>query len=286
VTAPLVLKTPRLAGTARRASRRGGHVLAGAPPATAEVLAEEIPVGFTYNGEAHAVMLASPCDLEDFARGFTLTQGIVESVSEIESITVGTSLAGIECALRIPAERASALRPDARRLAGVSACGLCGVRELEDAVRWPGAVTAARKISARALHLACAGLRVGQRLFEATGATHAAAFANTTGEVLYLREDVGRHNALDKLVGALAAANCDARQGFIVVTSRASVEMVQKAARAGVGVLAAVSAPTALAVTLADSVGLTLLGFVRDGRHTVYTHPSRIEHESVDGGRP
>lgn len=284
MTAPRAFKTSRLAGTARRASRRGGHVAAGTSPATAEVLAEEIPVGFTYNGEAHAVMLATPCDLEDFARGFTLTQGIVESVSEIESITVRTSLSGIECALRIPVARASALRPDARRLAGVSACGLCGVRELEDAVRWPGAVTAARTISARALHLACAGLRAGQRLFEATGATHAAAFASTAGEVLYLREDVGRHNALDKLVGALAAANCDARQGLIVVTSRASVEMVQKAARAGVGVLAAVSAPTALAVTLADSVGLTLLGFVRDGRHTVYTHPSRIETDAVDGG--
>lgn len=280
-----ILKTPQPAGTTRRALQSFGKPAPDlgdteTPSGTAEILAEEVPVAFLYNGDAHAVMLATPCDLEDFARGFTLTQGIVESAREIESIEIRTDLAGIECNVRIPASRAAALAPDARRLPGVSACGLCGVRTLEDAVRWPAAVTSTVTIASRALHHAHAALRARQPMFLATGATHAAAYAAATGEVLCLREDVGRHNALDKLVGALAAEGLDLDRGFVIVTSRASVEMVQKAARAGIGLLAAVSAPTALAVTLADSVGLTLLGFVRNGRHTVYTHPERI----VDDG--
>jgi len=289
MSTPRLPKPARLAGTTRRAMRRLGELPLEAPgtsdaAAAAESLAEEVPIAFTYNGEPYAVMLATPCDLEDFARGFALTQGIVDTADEIEAIEIKPGLAGIECAARIPAARAAALAPDARRLPGVSGCGLCGVRALEDAVRWPGAVTSAVAVSGRALHLAFAELRLRQPVFAATGATHAAAYARADGEVpgeiLLVREDVGRHNALDKLVGALAMSNIDPGQGFIVVTSRASVEMVQKAARAGVGVLAAVSAPTALAVTLADSVGLTLLGFVRDGRHTVYAHPRRI----VDDG--
>lgn len=287
MSTPRVHKPARLAGTTRRAMRRLGEPALDAlpyargAPATAETLAEEVPIAFVYNGEAHAVMLATPCDLEDFARGFTLTQGIVAAATEIEAIEIRPELAGIECAIRIPAARAAALAPDARRLPGVSACGLCGIRTLEDAVQWPGAVDSSVRVSGRALHLALAGMRARQPMFLATGATHAAGFANEAGEVLCVREDVGRHNALDKLVGALVGAGLDPRRGFVVVTSRASVEMVQKAARAGIGLLAAVSAPTALAVTLADSTGLTLLGFVRDGRHTVYTHPERV----VDDGR-
>lgn len=285
MSAPRPPKPARLAGTTRRAMRRLGELPLAAPGASdaaaAESLAEEVPIAFTYNGEPYAVMLATPCDLEDFARGFALTQGIVDTADEIEAIEIRPSLAGIECAARIPAARVAALAPDARRLPGVSGCGLCGVRALEDAVRWPGAVASAVAVSGRALHRAFAELRQRQPVFAATGATHAAAYARIDGEVLFVREDVGRHNALDKLVGALAVSNIDADQGFIVVTSRASVEMVQKAARAGVGVLAAVSAPTALAVTLADGVGLTLLGFVRDGRHTVYAHPQRIVDDEV-----
>ncbi len=250
-------------------------------PATAETLAEEVPIAFSYNGEAHAVMLATPCDLEDFARGFTLTQGIVDTATEIEAIEIRPDIAGIVCAVRIPPARAAALKPDARRLPGVSACGLCGIRTLEDAVQWPGRIESRIAVEGRALHRAYAGMRARQPMFLATGATHAAGFADETGEVLCVREDVGRHNALDKLLGALIAAGLDPRRGFLVVTSRASVEMVQKAARAGVGLLAAVSGPTALAVSLADSAGLTLLGFVRDGRHTVYTHPERL----ADAGR-
>ncbi|MGE3771657.1 MAG: formate dehydrogenase accessory sulfurtransferase FdhD [Gammaproteobacteria bacterium] len=285
MSAPRVHKPTRPAGTTRRAMRRLGEPAPDLPyahgaPATAETLAEEVPIAFTYNGEAHAVMLATPCDLEDFARGFTLTQGIVDSAAEIEAIEIRPELAGIECAIRIPAARAAALAPDARRLPGLSACGLCGIRTLEDAVRWPGPVDSHVRVSGRALHLAFAGMRTRQPMFLATGATHAAGYADEAGEVLCVREDVGRHNALDKLIGALVAAGIDPRRGFAIVTSRASVEMVQKAARAGIGLLAAVSAPTALAVSLADSTGLTLLGFVRNGRHTVYTHPERV----VDDG--
>lgn len=282
------MRPPRLqrpAGTTRRAMRRLGEPACDLPyandaPATAETLAEEVPVGFSYNGEPHAVMLATPCDLEDFARGFSVTQGIVGDVAEIEAIEIRPELAGIECAIRIPAARAAALQPDARRLPGVSACGLCGIRTLEDAVQWPARVDARITVEGRALHRAFKGMRALQPMFLATGSTHAAGFANEAGEVLCVREDVGRHNALDKLIGALFAAGLDPHRGFVVVTSRASVEMVQKAARAGVGLLAAVSGPTALAVSLADSAGVTLLGFVRDGRHTVYTHPERV---LVDG---
>ncbi len=255
--------------------------IAGDAPATAETLAEEVPIAFSYNGEAHAVMLATPCDLEDFARGFTLSQGIVAAAVEIEAIEIRPELAGIVCEVRIPPARAAALAPDARRLPGVSACGLCGIRTLEDAVQWPARVESQIEVEGAALHRAFAGMRARQPMFLATGATHAAGFANEAGEVLCVREDVGRHNALDKLIGALIATGLDPRRGFVVITSRASVEMVQKAARAGIGLLAAVSGPTALAVTLADSTGLTLLGFVRDGRHTVYTHPQRV----VDDGR-
>ena len=271
-----------MAGTARRTARRcgAGILPMGRAPATAEVLAEEVPVALSYNGEVHAVMLASPGDLEDFALGFSLTQGIITHPGELESLVVRGELAGIELAMRIPAARAALLVPDARRLAGSTGCGLCGQRRMEDAVRWPGAVTATHRFDGAAIHLALAGLRARQLLFDATGATHAAGWSLPNGEMLLAREDVGRHNALDKLIGALAAGGRDAGEGFIVVTSRASVEMVMKAASAGVGLMAAVSAPTALAVTLADSTGMSLLGFARDGRHTVYAHAWRLRDDA------
>lgn len=289
-SAPRILKPAHPAGTTRRTMRRLGEPACDLPATperstTAEILAEEVPIGFTYNGEPYAVMLATPCDLEDFTRGFTLTQGIVETAAEILAIDVKPGLAGIECAVRIPAPRAAAVQRDARRLPGLSGCGLCGVRTLEDAVQWPEPVASTLSIDGRALHRAIAALRARQPLFAATGATHAAAFATAHGEVSCVREDVGRHNALDKLIGALLAAEVDPHSGFIAVTSRASVEMVQKTARAGIGLLAAVSAPTALAVALADSLGLTLLGFVRDGRHTVYAHPARLDDDGLAAQR-
>jgi len=252
----------------------------------AHALAEEVPVALVYSGLPYAVMLASPCDLEDFAVGFSLSAGVVEDPGEIEAVAVRRDLAGYEIAIRIPAARAARLAPDARTLAGNSACGLCGVRRLEDAVRPPRQVTARSVTNAAAVHRALAALRASQAMHRATGGTHAAAWADVEGGIVWVREDVGRHNALDKLVGAVARAGAEPREGMLLVTSRASVELVQKAATAGAGILVAISAPTALAVSLADGAGLTLLGFARDGRHTVYTHPWRLQGlqaESHDG---
>jgi FdhD protein len=269
----------RIAGTTRRgaASRpaSAGH---------AQALAEEVPAALVYNGLPHAVMLVSPCDLEDFAIGFSLSGGVVEHPDEIESVAVRRDLAGIELAIRIPDQRAARLAPDTRSLAGNSACGLCGVRRLEDAVRAPRAVTAQVVSSGAAVHRALAALRKAQAMHRATGATHAAAWADAEGELGWVREDVGRHNALDKLVGALARAGAEPGAGMLLMTSRASVELVQKAATAGAGILVAISAPTALAVSLADGAGLTLLGFARDGRHSVYTHPWRLREPAPEGG--
>ena len=239
-------------------------------------VAEETPVAFEYNGISHAVMLATPADLEDFALGFSLSEGILGAARELYDCEVLPDPRGVRVALRVPAERFMRLKEMRRSLAGRTGCGLCGTESLQHAVRIPAAVTAAVRFSADTLYAGLASMQTGQALQHKTGATHAAAWVSGSGELALLREDIGRHNALDKLVGALARADIDAAGGALLVTSRASVEMVQKAAACGAGVLAAVSAPTALAVRMAEQCGLTLLGFVREGRHVAYTHTYRI----------
>lgn len=245
-----------------------------------ELVAEEVPVAFSYNGIAHAVMLASPLDLEDFALGFTLGERIVRHPRDVYDIEVEHTARGIAIALRIAAGAMARLKGTRLARTGKTGCGLCGVDSLayfeQDACRPEACAPAGTRFEAAALHRAMKEMAARQGLHHATGAVHAAGWAGRDGELLCIREDIGRHNALDKLVGALARDRVDPGTGFAVVTSRASFEMVQKAARAGIGLLAAISAPTALAVTMAEGAGLTLAGFVRGGRHVVYSNPQRL----------
>ena len=247
-----------------------------------DALAAEAPVALLFNGIAHVVMMATPCDLEDLARGFALSEGIVAAVAEIGAVTVTERLSGFEVALAVPAARAAALPAGGRALEARSGCGLCGVRTLEDAIRQPPSVGAGPRIEETALHRALAAIGAQQAINRVSGATHAAGWARADGELVCVREDVGRHNALDKLIGALAVRGFDPAAGFLLLTSRASYEMVVKAAMAGITVLAAMSAPTALAVSLAQSAGLTLIAFARRDGHVIYTRPERL----VAGGVP
>ena len=239
-------------------------------------VAEEVPVALVYNDVPHVVMMATPRDLGELALGFSLSEAVIADAEELEVLASNTLLEGIELRLRIPPERATALAARRRNLAGRSGCGLCGVEALEDALRQPAPLRGGPRIDAATLQHALAQLGERQPLNVATGATHAAAWVLADGSIALLREDVGRHNALDKLVGALARAHADLQAGFLVVTSRASSEMVQKAATAGITLLAAISAPTALAIQLATSSGLSLIGFARAGSHVAYAHPWRI----------
>lgn len=239
-------------------------------------VAEEVPVALQYNGQAYAVMLASPADLEDFALGFSLTENIINSREELLRIEVREELSGIQIAMEIPPQRAAKLAPNTRTLAGNSGCGLCGTRQLEDVVRWPPTVAASTSLDSAALNRALAAMPDYQPMYRITGATHAAAWCLPNGDIALVREDVGRHNALDKLMGAMARAAHATGHGALLLTSRASYEMVQKAAWCGVAIVVAVSAPTALAIAIAEHAHITLIGLARDGRYVAYTHPSRI----------
>nr|WP_219339624.1 formate dehydrogenase accessory sulfurtransferase FdhD [Luteimonas salinisoli] len=240
-------------------------------------VAEEVPVAFVYNDLPFAVMMATPADLEDFALGFAISEGIVADAGQARIENVGHLLEGVEIRLRIPGHRAQALERRRRSLSGRSGCGICGSELLEAALRRPDAVGPGVTIAERALYAALRQLREGQALNARTGATHAAGWADADGRILLLREDVGRHNALDKLIGAMLRGSHDPQAGFAVVTSRASYEMAMKAAGAGIALLAAISAPTALAISLAERADLTLIGFAREDGYAVYTHPHRID---------
>ncbi|MGD9943599.1 MAG: formate dehydrogenase accessory sulfurtransferase FdhD [Burkholderiaceae bacterium] len=244
---------------------------------------DEVPVALEFNGVSHAVMLATPCDLEDFALGFSLTEGLLRDRSELFDVEVSESPQGITVALDISAEAFTRLKGRRRNLAGRTGCGLCGTESLQQAIRAPSPVTHAPRLNASALRRALGQLRSRQPLQQATGACHAAAWCALDGEVRLVREDVGRHNALDKLIGALVRAGLPAADGFALITSRASYEMVHKAASAGIGVLAAISAPTALAVRTAEAAQLSLLGFARDDEWVAYSYPERIDTD--DGHR-
>jgi FdhD protein len=239
-------------------------------------VAEEVPVAFVYSGRAHAVMMATPADLEDFAVGFTLSEGIVGSRAEIVRVRVSPHSRGVELAIEIPAAAAERLAERSRAIAGRTGCGLCGVEAIDDAVRAPRAVTSALAVEPEALWRAGAALDARQPFNRQTHAVHGAAWAASDGELRVVREDVGRHNALDKVLGALAREGVDPSTGFLVVTSRASFELVQKAAAFGVPLLAAVSRPTGLAVRLAERCGMTLAGLLRGRTANLYTHPERV----------
>jgi FdhD protein len=242
-------------------------------------VAEEVPVAIAYNNRPHVVMMATPADYEDFAVGFSLTEEIVASPDQIESITVVPYNQGVEIHLVIPHAEAEALAERGRQLVGRTGCGLCGVQTITDALRPPRTVAPPRQpIEPEALWRAESALMGRQTLNQATAAVHAAAWATADGTLEVVREDVGRHNALDKVIGALARAKTDASQGFIVMTSRASYELVQKVSIVGVPLLAAVSRPSGLAIRLAESAGIAIVGLLRGRSANVYTHREHISH--------
>jgi FdhD protein len=271
---PLATVLP--AGAVRREveRHRGGAALS-----VSDAVAEEIPVAFVYNDRPHAVMLSTPADLEDFALGFSLSEAIIADAGEFGGVEVVPALAGIELRIAIPEARAAVLDSRVRQLTGRTGCGLCGAQTLEAAVRHPAPVAEPQPFDEAALQRALAQLKTRQTINVATGATHAAAWASSDGEVNLAREDVGRHNALDKLIGAMMSAKVEVRDGFLVVTSRASYEMVMKAATVGIGILAAISAPTALAIALANEANVTLVGFARPDGYSVYAHAQRLRQD-------
>jgi FdhD protein len=260
-----------------RTTYRGDTVTRGT-----RAIPEEIPVALTYNRSAYAVMLATPADLEDFALGFSLTEGIVRSAADIEELTIVPTEHGIELRMWLAPEHADTITRRQRRLAGPSGCGLCGLESLADAIRTPPRVAASTAhFDAAAIHTAMASLPAAQKLNQQTHAVHAAAFWHPQRGLVALREDVGRHNALDKLAGALARDGVAVAEGLLLLSSRISVELVQKAAMLGAPVVVAVSAPTALAVRLADEAGITLIGIARADGFEVFTHPERIALQQV-----
>ena len=241
----------------------------------ADWLAEEVPVALLFNGISHAVMMASPADLDDFALGFGLTEGLLASAAELYGCEAVPVAEGIELRLEVSSACAWRLKEARRTLAGRTGCGLCGTDSLKQ-VRRELPVAPVVRVPAGALNAAQRALREHQALQQRSGATHAAAWCSLQGEILISREDVGRHNALDKVIGAMVRAGAQASNGFLCITSRASFEMVQKAVVAGAGVLAAVSAPTALAVDVAQSAGLALAGFVRGDDLVAYSCAERL----------
>ncbi|WP_282028382.1 formate dehydrogenase accessory sulfurtransferase FdhD [Paracoccus marcusii] len=259
------------------------HVRAASRADVTRTLPEETAVAMVYGGSTQAVMMATPADLEDFAVGFSLTEGIVTDPAQIERLEVLAHPRGIEAQMWIADDRTDALAARRRFMAGPVGCGLCGIDSLEEAVReLPDLSGAGPVLDASQIARATDDLRRWQPLHDRTRAVHAAGFMIPGRGIVLAREDVGRHNALDKLIGAMARQGMDAGQGAFVLTSRVSVEMVQKCVLAGGAVLIAVSAPTAHALRLAQGAGITLAAFARGEGFDLFSHPERLRAEVSD----
>ncbi|WP_420409329.1 formate dehydrogenase accessory sulfurtransferase FdhD [Hoeflea sp.] len=255
-----------------RIAVRGGDVTKGP-----RALPEEIPVALSFGGTTQAVMMATPNDLEDFGLGFALSEAIARSADDIVSLEVVQADRGYDVQMQLAEDVQSAFSARRRKMAGPVGCGLCGIESIEEALRTlPGREDIALQFDADDVREAVRSLSMHQTLRARTGAVHAAGLYQPDKGMLCVREDVGRHNALDKLIGAMARAELRAAGGAIVITSRVSVDMVQKAVIAGAGLLIAVSAPTALAVTTAEAAGLTLVGLARGTEFEIFSRPDRI----------
>ncbi len=241
-----------------------------------DFLAEEVPVAMVYNGVSHAVMMASPADLADFAHGFSLSEGIIESLGDIRDVETVAHEKGVELNIELASERFHKLKERRRTIAGRTGCGLCGLESLEAVARDLPTIAAQIRVPLGIVEKALAALPPAQLHNAKAHALHAAGLADNDGRLLLVREDVGRHNALDKLIGASLKAKIDPAQSLALITSRCSLEMVQKAAIAGFPILVSVSAPTAMAVRLAAVAGITLLALARHDSVLILTHPQRI----------
>ena len=253
-----------------RQAWRNGSALLGE-----RALAEEVPVAFSYDGATHAVLMATPDDLEDFALGFSYTEGIITAGAEIAELAVVSVADGIILRMWLTGDRSDAFAARRRRFVGPGGCGMCGLESLAEANRAIPMVSYGLQVSRQDIAEAVAALPARQQLNMQTRAVHAAALWRPD-QGLVLREDVGRHNALDKLAGALLRTGRRAADGVIVLSSRISIELVQKAGMMGAAIIVGVSAPTALAVRIAEATGLTLVGIARDDGFEVFTHPERI----------
>lgn len=262
---------PPVTSTTRLACREGGTTSA------ARDVPEETPVALSYAGTTHAVMMASPADFEDFALGFSLTEGIVDTPGEIAAITVEEAGPGVDIQITLKDAANTRFEARRRRLAGPVGCGLCGIESIDEAMRSVTDVRAATlTLTSGDIVRSVTLLSKAQKLHKATGAVHAAGFYVPGKGIVAAREDVGRHNALDKLGGALARRKIDANRGAVLLTSRVSVEMVQKTASIGASLIVSVSAPTALAIRMAERAGITLCAIARSDGFEIFTHPHRI----------
>ncbi|TCV70907.1 FdhD protein [Neorhizobium sp. R1-B] len=258
--------------TAAEIVRRNGMTRAGS-----RVVPEEVPIAFSYGGSTHAVMMGTPADLEDFAVGFSLTEGIIASMGEIEGITVVEEGAGLDVQVTLAQDKEDALRMRRRHMAGPVGCGLCGIESIEQAIRPVPDVSAVDLVlTAKNVAEVVAELNGAQPLHAQTHAVHGAGFFLPGRGLIAVREDVGRHNALDKLAGAVVRQSIQGSEGVVVVTSRISVEMVQKTAILGSAVLIAISAPTALAIRTAEAAGMTLIALTRGEDFEIFTRTDRI----------
>ncbi len=246
-----------------------------------DAIAEETPIALVYDGVPHVVMMATPQDLEDFAIGFSLSEGLIATASDIVALDVQVHPEGMAVQIACRPGALPDLAGRRRNLTGRTGCGLCGAESLAQAVRSPRPVHSGARIDAEALQRGLQQLAAAQPLNAGTGAVHAAAWCERDGTPTLVREDVGRHNALDKLIGAQLRAGRSFDQGFLLLTSRASYELVLKASMVGIAIVAAVSAPTGLAIRIAGEAGITLAAFLRPGRHTVYTRPDRLLSATV-----
>ena len=233
-------------------------------------------MALAYNGVSHVVMMATPTDLADFAVGFSVSEGILADDTELLDLRIEEGNTGIRIGMTISQERFAELRKRRRNMTGRTGCGLCGVDDLTQVARPLPRVGTGAKVGVGAIHQALNALPACQPTNTETGAVHAAAWATPTGEIAFVREDVGRHNALDKLIGAMGHHQIDSETGFALITSRCSFEMVQKAATIGIPTLVAISAPTTMALRIAERTGITLVALARSDSITVYTNPGRI----------
>lgn len=248
-------------------------------------VAVEVPIALVYNGISHVVMMATPADLAELALGFSLSEGILAHPRECYDWEVVQAPTGLTVHLTISSQRMATLKAQRRNQTGRTGCGLCGTEALAQAIR-PIPCVIAPQISDAAIQWALTLLPRHQPLQAATGATHCAAWCDAQGEIIMVREDVGRHNALDKLIGALVQNKMGAVEGFVLVSSRASYEMVHKCASAGIGALVAASAATTLAIQQARDAGLLLVGFARPGRHVVYHGTTHAKKERFTNLHP